>query len=265
LYPGREIRRAGRLSVAFFADSPHINLLQGGGEMFVWSFKADRRKICIILAIVLLVVTGVIILFRIRNAEPSAAPVGKKYSLSAATNEERVAFLSQFGWKVNADPLETKDVIIPQTFNAVYENYNKIQKEQGLDLKPYAGKTCKQWVYAVTNYPNNPDVRATLIVYNNQVVGGDLSTTALDGFMTGFFGEQPSHDTLTRSSSAASSKASSAPASSKGTSSGAAVSSAPAASKPAASSKASKSDQSAVEEAKPKASSTIPANAWPID
>lgn len=252
--------------------------------MFVFSIKADRRKICVILAAILLVVTAAIVLTKVRNAAPNAEAAGVRYSLSAATNEERVAFLSQFGWKVNAEPVETKDVTIPQKFDDVYDNYNRIQKDQGLDLTPYAGKTCKQWVYAVTNYPQNPDVRATMLIYGNRVIAGDLSTVALDGFMTGFLGEQASNDTLTRSSSApaaskpaassqaasskaASSQAASSKAASSKAASSQAASSKSASSKPAASKSASSKAAStaSAQEAKPKASSAIPANAWPTD
>lgn len=228
--------------------------------MFIFSVKADRRKICVILAVVLLVITSVIVLFKVRTSPPTAVCAGEKYSLSAATNEERVAFFSQFGWKVNAEPVETKEIVIPEKFNDVYNSYNKIQKDQGLDLTPYAGKTCKQWVYLVTNYPQTPEVRGTILVYGNRVIGGDLSTAALDGFMTGFRGELPSDDTMKRvpSSSAAKAASSAAPKAS----SSAGVSSGPVASKP--SKPAKKSAPSAVE-AKPKSSSAVAANAWPTD
>ena len=248
--------------------------------MFIFSVKADKRKICVILAAILLVVTAAVVLTKVHNSKPTAECAGVRYTLSAATNEERVAFFGQFGWKVAAEPIEIKDVTIPATFNNVYTNYNNIQKDQGLDLTPYAGKTCKQWVYAVTNYPQNTDVRATILVVDNRVIGGDLSTAALDGFMTGFKGEQVSDDMLEQmlTSSAPSSAApaaSKAPASSKApaaskapaSSKAPAASKAPVASKAPASSKApaaSKSPASAVQ-ANPKASSAIPANAWPTD
>lgn len=221
--------------------------------MFIFSVKADKRKICIVLAAVLVVVTSVIVVLKLRSNKPSAECAGVKYTLCAATNEERVAFFSQFGWQVEPEPIEIKEVTIPATFNDVYMNYNKIQKEQGLDLMPYAGKACKQWVYEVVNYPNEPDVRGTILVVDNRVIGGDLSTTAVDGFMTGFQGEHPSNDILNPK-----------PSSSALTSSKAAVSSKAAASSKAASSKAS-SSKPAASSKKPSTSSAIPANAWPTD
>ncbi len=192
--------------------------------MFLFSIRADKRKIIMVLAVILIAVTLGIVFGRVRISGPTAECEGIKYSLKAGTNEERVSFLAQFGWNVDAEPLEIKDVSIPEAFNEVYDNYNNIQKQQGLDLKPYAGKICRQWVYAVKNYPQNSDVRATLLVYNNTVIGGDLSTAALDGFMTGFRGEQESADYSMESMIT-----------------------------------------SSVEEAEPKASSAIPANAWPTD
>lgn len=226
--------------------------------MFIFSVKADKRKICVVLAALLLVVTAVIVIARIRSEKPSAVSAGLKYSLSAGTSEERVAFFQQFNWQVAPEPVSVQDVTIPTAFNDVYSNYNRIQKEQGLDLTPYAGKVCRQWVYAVLNYPQqgqDAQVRATILVYNNRVVGGDLSTTAVDGFMTGFRGEQPSFDMMEKSSGAASSGGTVPKAQASGDAGTKAASKA-ASAKAAASSEA---------EAKPKASSAIPTNAWPTD
>ena len=76
--------------------------------MFTFTVKADKRKMFIVLAVLLLAVTLVIVLTKVHNAAPSAECAGVKYTLSAATNAERVSFFSQFGWKVDAEPVETK-------------------------------------------------------------------------------------------------------------------------------------------------------------
>ena len=76
-----------------------------------------------------------------------------KYSLTAGDSDQRIAFLKQFGWDVEEEPVEVTEVVIPETFNSVYEQYNEIQKQQGLDLSKFGGVTCKKWVYQVTNYP----------------------------------------------------------------------------------------------------------------
>ncbi|WP_312695290.1 DUF4830 domain-containing protein [Caproiciproducens sp.] len=212
--------------------------------MFIFSIKAGRKKIFIGLAAILLVITAVMVVSKLFHSEPVASSEGKTYTLSAESNDQRIAFLKQFGWQVNTEPLEMKDVTIPAQFDDVYIQYNNIQKEQGLDLTPYAGKTCRQWVYAVTNYPQATDVRATLLVYDNKVVGGDLSTVQLDGFMTGFSGEKNSSD-YSEPIQENPNTASAAPNDPNA---------------PNAASAAGKGTAAA-----PQAASEIPANAWPTD
>ena len=103
------------------------------------------------------------------------------------TNEERVAFLSTFGWTVEEEPADFREVVIPAEFNDVYTAYNAMQNAQGFDMKPYAGEKCMQYRYIVTNYPDCPDtVFATLLVFEDCIIGGDVSTEAADGFMHGF-------------------------------------------------------------------------------
>ncbi len=215
--------------------------------MFVLSFRHSRKKVILVLAVLLVAVTVVAALAAVRGAGPTAVSGGKKYSLSASDNEERIAFFRQFGWQVKAEPASEGDVAIPEKFNDVYTVYNNLQKEQGLDLKPYAGKTCRQWVYEITNFPQQKTMRGTILVYDGRVIGGDLSTPALDGFMTGFSGRTESSDytvnqpALARDSTGTlTSPSSASPSSGKGVSSSAG--------------------------GKGKAvSSAVPANAWPTD
>ena len=67
------------------------------------------------------------------------------------------------------------------------EKYNTMQQAQGFDLLPYAGEKCTQYRYRITNYPNTPDgVFATLLVFEGNIIGGDVASGAEDGFMHGF-------------------------------------------------------------------------------
>ena len=45
-------------------------------------------------------------------------------SSDAENNQERLKFISQFGWEVDSEPVEVNEVIIPQEFDDVYNNYN---------------------------------------------------------------------------------------------------------------------------------------------
>lgn len=157
--------------------------------MFVVSLKAKRKNLVLILVLVLILILVTVTAVVVHGSDSEATMGDQKYSLKAESNEERIAFLTQFGWQVAAEPVEIREVTIPTEFNDVYQKYNAMQKEQGLDLTRYAGKICKQWVYQINNASDQGDpVRATLLVYNGRVVGGDISSVALDGTMCGFSG-----------------------------------------------------------------------------
>jgi len=152
--------------------------------MFITSVKVSTLKIAVVL-LALGAIIAVAVWSRGRivvQADASAKNAG------ISTNQKRVQFLENYGWKVDEEPVEVVEVTIPKTFNAVYNNYNAIQKKQGFDLARYNGKRVKRWTYRITNYPGVTDgVCANLLIYNDVVViGGDVSTVALDGFMQGF-------------------------------------------------------------------------------
>lgn len=81
--------------------------------------------------------------------------------------------------------MRTQEVRIPKEFNEVYQQYNAIQTSQGFDLTKYQGKNVMQYVYLVENYPeeNSDPVYATLLLYKNKLIGGDLSRGGAEGFL----------------------------------------------------------------------------------
>ncbi len=98
-----------------------------------------------------------------------------------------IGFLKQFGWEVEQTPLEEEEVVIPDPLDEVYTQYNELQKEQELDLSFYAGKTVKHFKFRVINYPGGVEnVEANLLIFENRVIGGDVCTVDLNGFMHGF-------------------------------------------------------------------------------
>lgn len=157
--------------------------------MFVVSVKSDiLKKICAAcLALVMVAIGGIV--YVMNSASVPAAKVGG-INMKAETNEERVAFFSQFSWVVAEDPLEVKEVVIPEEFDETYTEYNELQKKQGLDLEDYKGVRVKMWSYKILNYPGyeNADgvIRGNILVYNGTVIGGDVCSVELDGFMTTF-------------------------------------------------------------------------------
>ena len=146
--------------------------------MMMMTAKVDIKKVIAALAAVAGVVIALILLLGGRNnSAPTAAP-------SVAGNDGRVQFLAALGWEVSTSPTESGQVRIPQEQNDVFSRYNELQKNAGYDLSEYAGKTVMRYVYKVNNFPNaTKPVYATLLIYKNQVIGGDITNTAANGTM----------------------------------------------------------------------------------
>ena len=155
--------------------------------LFILSIRKLIHKILLVIFFIAVILGAVIAIFNYSKQTNEAFSKAGKYYLAARTNEERVKFLEQFGWQVSAEPIEIENVPIPARFNAVYENYNNIQKLQGLDLSKYKQQSCTRYTYQILNYKNAPNsVRANILVLNNRVIGGDVCSVELDGFMHGF-------------------------------------------------------------------------------
>lgn len=107
-------------------------------------------------------------------------------TVALATESDRQAFLSSLGWQVSPEPIDIRQVTVPNEWNDVFEEYNSIQKQQGLDLDDYRGKDVTIYTYEVYNYEGKPDnMVANLMVYENKLIGGDVSCTELGGFIQG--------------------------------------------------------------------------------
>ena len=159
--------------------------------MFVLSVKKKQIKRILVLAAV--IAAAAVLLIAIYSGDGTEAVPGGAQGICyrAETQQERMQFIEQFGWLAEEDPAEISEVFLPEEFDEVYQNYNEIQKnENGLDLYKYRGKRVKRWSYCITNYPgyeNSRDtVRINLLVYSGLVIGGDVCSTQLDGFMHGF-------------------------------------------------------------------------------
>ena len=152
--------------------------------MLVMTARVDKKKIAIILVGVLVLVIGLVLLFGGRDTAPTSAVVT---AVSVVSNDDRVQFLSGFGWEVTTSPVESSQVRIPEKADEVFSRYNALQKSQGYDLADYAGQTVMRYVYKVNNYPGATEpVYATVLISKNQVIGGDVTDTAARGVIQGF-------------------------------------------------------------------------------
>lgn len=102
------------------------------------------------------------------------------------TPQDRIELIEGFGWQIEEEPLEFMEVQIPEEFDEVYAKYNEIQLKQGMDLKKYAGKRAMRYSYQVKNYPTGEaGVIANILIYKDKLIGGDVCSPQLNGFMHG--------------------------------------------------------------------------------
>lgn len=155
--------------------------------MFIYTAKIQKSKLILIALLVACLLALIVLVAANRSAQDQTVMETQQQSLSAETNEARIAYLASFGWTVEETPVETQEVKIPKEFPELLEKYNTIQKNQGFDLHEYEGKRIKQYVYTVINYPGAEEpVLATLLVYKDKIIGGDIRSSAQDGFLHGF-------------------------------------------------------------------------------
>lgn len=117
-----------------------------------------------------------------REASASALPSPK----GVRSNQDRVDYLSAYGWEVSQEPVATQELLIPEEMDDSYTEYLALQNGQGFDLQKYAGKRVKRYTYEIFNYPTGETgVQANLLICKNIVVGGEVLSPRLDGFLHG--------------------------------------------------------------------------------
>ncbi|MCR5653381.1 MAG: DUF4830 domain-containing protein [Ruminococcus sp.] len=144
--------------------------------MVVFSFDKRRGiKIAVIsfFSLFLIVLCAVIALER-KQAVPDYATADEvgRFFTEAADTDAQLRFLNQFGIKADKSTKKHDKVTIPADFGEVYEEYNELQKETGLDLSPFRGTEVSRVVYKL----RNKEKYVTLLIFKAHVIGGHLST-----------------------------------------------------------------------------------------
>lgn len=157
--------------------------------MFIYTLKFDKKKAVFAVVVAALLIVGIILLagalHKRAEAETGIPPAAAEEISDLVKNEKaRVRYLAEYGWEVQTPAESESTVVIPRTFSPVFDEYNALQKQQGFDLSQYCGMEVKMFTYRVTN-GGDDEVLAVLYVKDNRVIGGDVHSTALDGFMSG--------------------------------------------------------------------------------
>ena len=157
--------------------------------MFIYSMRATTIKlvgvICVALT-VLITLIAFVPTYDISGSTDADADVSYNYD-KVKSASDAATFLTQFGWTVDATPVEVKTVTVPAEFDKVFAAYNEIQKAQGLNLGKYKNKDVTRYTFRVTNYASyEGTVYANVLVYRSRVIGGDLCSADASGFVQGF-------------------------------------------------------------------------------
>ncbi len=159
--------------------------------MFIYSLRANTLKFFGVVGVA--VVALVALIAFIPGYDPVVVSAGETMEVqeirfdNVKTAEDVIAFLGQFGWQVDAKPLEEAEVTIPEEFDKVFTGYNELQKKQGLDLSKYKRKKLMRYTFSITNYDGyNGTVYANVLVKGKRVVGGDICSADTNGFIHGF-------------------------------------------------------------------------------
>ncbi len=152
--------------------------------MLTVAVRVRRKNLLAVLAAVVLVASGVVLW----GKGPAAAPVflRRRAEAKCQSPSDGAAWLADQGWEVDPEPTGQMEVVVPARFDQIYESYNDIQKAQGFDISRYKGETVTKYTYLVKNYPQEQDgVAANLLVYQGRIIGADLCSLELGGFLKG--------------------------------------------------------------------------------
>ena len=158
--------------------------------MFVYTLRANTLKFFSIIGIALIALVSLIVFVPRYEITTTSTILAEKEKIrfdKIRSNEDRIAFLGQYGWEVSPTPSEEVTLTLPEEFDKIMKTYNELQKQQGLDLSRYKGKNVTRYTYEITNYPAaSGKVLANVVVYKNRVIGGDICSTDINGFIHGF-------------------------------------------------------------------------------
>lgn len=94
-------------------------------------------------------------------------------------------FLSSYDITIDTNEYREEAFKIPSRFDTVYDNYNLMQLESGLDLSKYKGKYAVRYTYPVLNFPDAlpGEIYVNVICINRRPIAGDIMCPALTGFI----------------------------------------------------------------------------------
>lgn len=93
-------------------------------------------------------------------------------------------FLEDRGWQVGA-LLSEEMLWLPEGEDPTWTSYYALQRENGFLMEKYAGKEVQKFSFRIDNHPDGENAYANLYWYDGAIIGGDVLSPALNGFMHG--------------------------------------------------------------------------------
>lgn len=129
----------------------------------------SKRTLCVILASLIIALILIGQLFTIKAG-----------GIDGSTNAIRTEYIKSLGYNIDETTLSAKEIVIPESFSEVYERYNALQKKAGFDLSVFKGKEASVYTYRLSE---NEETVINIIVSDNIIIGGDISSVRLNGDM----------------------------------------------------------------------------------
>ncbi len=151
--------------------------------MFIYTVRSSTLRYFAVIALSLVLLVAIMLLGSQGESYLPASAEEIKFS-GIKTNDDRVAFISQFDIRVKESPTESVEFTVPENFDRVILGYNEIQKSQGLDVTRYKNKKVTRYTYEAVDYEDyDGTVYVNLIIYRNTVIACDISSAEKDGFV----------------------------------------------------------------------------------
>ncbi len=149
--------------------------------MFTKSLKLTKKH-----AVALLLMLGVILSAAVVLCSSPRSLLSTGDMLDVSQLKGREKYLASYGWEVDPGSEEEQKVLLPKTFDGTLSEYAEMQTRQGYDFASYAGLECRQFTYRIGNYDGcDSTVYATLYVKGTRVIGADIHSADISGFMHG--------------------------------------------------------------------------------
>ena len=115
---------------------------------------------------------------------------GKYKTESVFVDDNQIVydFIENYGWLADYSECEKTSVNIPYIFDDVYKDYNVLQMSQGFDLEGYKGRAVLKYTYRLLNFPeyeNDDNVFINVLLSDGVIIGADILSTSINGFITG--------------------------------------------------------------------------------